>query len=125
MPSGAPDPARGNPERLGYDQSSSYAAAAAAAKSVSPAPKPLPTPEPAWREQKREQKKEAELFAYMQGEKASPSGWSGSGISFAKRAIVPAVVLAAIAIAAAPQAPWHPRLQGLWRTWERGACMPG
>ena len=111
----APDPARGNPELLGYDQSSSYAAAPAAAKNASAAPKPLPIPEPALREQKREQKKEAELFAYIQGEKASPSNSSGSGISFAKRAIVPAVVLAAIAIAAAPQAPWHPRLQGFWR----------
>ena len=111
----APDPARGNPELLGYDQSSSYAAAPAAAKSASPAPRPLPKAEPALRDQKREQKKEAELFAYIQGEKGSPSNSSGSGFTFAKRAIVPAVVLAAIAIAAAPQAPWHPRLQGLWR----------
>lgn len=111
----APDPARGNPELLGYDQSSSYAAAPAAAKRAAPAPQALPTPEPALREQKREQKKEAELFAYMQGEKARPSNSSGSGFTFARRAIVPAVVLAAIAIAAAPQAPWHPRLQGLWR----------
>jgi protein TonB len=68
------------------------------------------------REQKREQKKEAELFAYIQGEKARSSDSSGPGFTFAKRAIVPAVALAAIAIVAAPQAPWHPRLQGLWRS---------
>ena len=114
---GAADPARGNPELLAYEQSSSYAGAPASAKSSEPSgPRPLPKPEPALREQKREQKKEAELFAYIQGEKASPSNSSGSGISFAKRAIVPAVVLAAIAIAAAPQAPWHPRLQGWLRS---------
>ena len=115
VPPAAPDPARGNPELLGYEQSSSYAAAPAAAKSASPAPKPPPTPEPALHAQKREQKNEADLFAYMQGDKGSPTNSSGSGLTFAKRAIVPAVVLAAIAIAAAPQAPWHPRLQGLWR----------
>lgn len=115
VPAAAPDPARGNPELLGYDQSSSYAAAPAPTKSEPPTPKPLPKPEPTLHEQKREQKKEAELFAYMQGEKARSSDSPGAGFTFAKRAIVPAVVLAAIAIAAAPQAPWHPRLQGLWR----------
>lgn len=113
VPGGATDQARGNPELLGYEQSSSYAGTPAAAKSTErPTPRPLPKPEPLL----REQKKEAELFAYIQGEKASPSNLSGSGISFAKRAIVPAMVLAAIAIAAAPQAPWHPRLQGLLRS---------
>ncbi|HEX6820577.1 MAG TPA: TonB family protein [Candidatus Sulfotelmatobacter sp.] len=110
VPSATPDAARGNPELLGYDQSSSYAAPAAA-KSPSPAPKPLPTPEHGL----RERKKEAELFAYMQGDQGSPSNSAGLGFTFAKRAIVPAMVLAAIAVAAAPQAPWHPRLQGLWR----------
>jgi periplasmic protein TonB len=116
MPVGPADSARGNPELIGFEQSSSHAAAPAPAKSSEPPPsRPVPKPEPLLREQKREQKKEAELFAYIQGEKASPSNSSGSGISFAKRAIVPAVVLAAIAIVAAPQAPWHPRLQGLWR----------
>jgi TonB family protein len=110
------DPARGNPELIGFEQSSSYAAGPAATRSIEPpTPRPLPKPEPVLREQKREEKKEAELFAYMQGEKGSPSNSSGSGFTFARRAIVPAVVLAAIAIAAAPQAPWHPRLQGLWR----------
>src|SRR5207302_1750063 len=110
------DPARGNPELIGFEQSSSYSAAPAATRSIEPpTPRPLPKPEPVLREQKREEKKEAELFAYMQGEKGSPSNSSGPGFTFARRAIVPAVVLAAIAIAAAPQAPWHPRLQGLWR----------
>src|SRR5256714_1025947 len=116
MPAGPADSARGNPELIGFEQSSSYAAAPAPAKSSEPPPsRPVPKPEPLLRDHKREQKKEAELFAYIQGEKASPSNSSGSGISFAKRAIVPAVVLAAIAILAAPQAPWHPHLQGLWR----------
>jgi TonB family protein len=113
VPAAPTDPVRGNPELIGFEQSSSYAAAAAPTRSMEPpAPRRLPKPEPALRERKREEKKEAELFAYMQGEKAGPSNFP----TFAKRAIVPAVVLAAIAIAAAPQAPWHPRLQGLWRS---------
>ena len=107
MPAAPADSPRGNPELIGFEQSSSYAAAPAPAKSEPPPSRPVPKPEPLLREQKREQKKEAELFAYIQGEKASPPNSSGSGISFAKRAIVPAVVLAAIAILAAPQAPWH------------------
>jgi len=116
VPAASEDSARGNPELLGFEQSSSFAATPAEAKSAPPGPKPLLTPEPALREQKREQKKEAELFAYMQGEKPRSSESSGSGLSFAKRAIIPAMVLAAIAIGAAPQAPWHPRLQQVWRS---------
>lgn len=116
IPSGPPNPVRGNPELLGYEQTSSYAAAPVPPKrSELPTLRPLPKPDPALHEQKREQKKEAELFAYIQGEKRQTSEISGSGFSLAKRAIVPAVVLAAIAIVAAPQAPWHGRLQGLWR----------
>ena len=85
MPAGLADSARGNPELIGFEQSSSYAAAPAPAKSSEPPPSRLvPKPEPLL----REQRKEAELFAYIQGEKASPSNSSGSVISFAKRAIV-------------------------------------
>src|SRR5205823_3938581 len=65
MPAGPADSARGNPELIGFEQSSSYAAAPAPAKSSEPPPsRPVPKPEPLLREQKREQKKEAELFAY-------------------------------------------------------------
>lgn len=64
-----------------------------------------------------EEKKEAELFAYIQGEKpgSSQAQPTTSRFQFARRGIIPALILAAIAIVAAPQAPWHPWLQGSWK----------
>jgi TonB family protein len=51
----------------------------------------------------------------MQGEKQHRSEQpASSGVLFGKRAIIPALVLAGIAVIAAPQAPWHARLQGFW-----------
>lgn len=60
----------------------------------------------------RDQRKEAELFAYIQGDKPR----SSHTFQFPKRALVPALFLAAIAIVAAPQAPWHTGLQGSFRS---------
>jgi TonB family protein len=135
-------PSSGKPELLGYDQPSTYSAAPskseedAAQNSVSqpkrtlqrlperaPEPKIEPRPEPR-PEPKHEQKKEAELFAYMAGESSESSDESSRLPSWFKRPIIAALVLAACAIAAAPQAPWHPQLRSAWtheqaslRTW--------
>ena len=111
----APAPARGNPELLGYEQASSYSAPPPPvapprfeAGPLNPAPKPD-------RPSVREQKNEAELFAYIQGDAdRSSEQASSSGFRLGKRAIIGALLLAACAITAAPQAPWHPRLQRLW-----------
>jgi len=111
----APAPARGNPELLGYEQASSYSAppppVALPTFEASPL-KPPPQPD---RPTVNEQKKEAELFAYIQGDgDRSREEGSSSGFRLGKRAIMGALVLAGCAIVAAPQAPWHPKLQRLW-----------
>lgn len=62
---------------------------------------------------KDDRKKEAELFAYMAGEKSDSEEVSPPR-SRMKGAIIGALVLAGCAILAAPQAPWHPRLHGIW-----------
>jgi protein TonB len=60
-----------------------------------------------------ERKKEAELFAYMAGEKGS-SEEVPRPKSRLKGAIVGALVLAGCAILAAPQAPWHANIRTVW-----------
>ncbi len=60
-----------------------------------------------------ERKKEAELFAYMAGEKNGLDEVPRPK-SRLKGAIVGALVLAGCAILAAPQAPWHSKMRGVW-----------
>lgn len=111
-----PPQPRGNPELLGYDQTPSQVATPVKTPVETSIPARKPNP-PALdlpkSTKKEEQRKEAELFAYMDGE-SSETG-SPSRFHIGKRAIVGALVLAAIAITAAPQAPWHPHLRTLWR----------
>ena len=98
-----PAPPTGKPELLGYDQTPS--------KPAQPAPEPPRSPE-------HEQKKEAELFAYIEG--ARPDEESPRrGFRLGKGAIVTAFLLAAIAVTAAPQAPWHPQMRVLWSRGQR------
>jgi TonB family protein len=137
--SAAPAPAK--PELLGYDQTPSFSSAPpanfptrfgstmAAPATVAPAtsddsegaavlengtPNENPPTIPVIHsEQNHEQKKEAELFAYI----TSGSGESGKTDRprFRLRgAIVGALVLASLAILAAPQAPWHSSVQTAW-----------
>jgi TonB family protein len=123
--------ASAKPELLGYDQPSTYSpshspSSVDAASKSAPEPKrlqrlpdrapeskietkPEPRPEP-----KHEQKKEAELFAYMAGQSSESSAETPHSPSRLKRPIIAALVLAACAIAAAPQAPWHSRLRSAW-----------
>jgi len=103
---GAPPPPplqESKPELQGYDQAHS--------PSRQVEPDNAARPEQAERSA-HERKREAELFAYIDGENAS-SG-QRSGFRLGKSAIVAALLLAGCAIAAAPQAPWHPKLQALW-----------
>ena len=105
-----PAPRTSNPELLGFDQtpsSSGAAAAPAMARSADPATQTE-------REQQREQKNEAALFSYMAGESSDSEQAPKPRFHLGKGPIIGALLLASIAIVAAPQAPWHPKLQGLW-----------
>ena len=113
-----PPAPRGNPELLGYDQIPAQPVKRVA-DPVSPAPKPAP-PElskPLKPTKKEEQKNEAELFAYIdEGRAKQPSP---SRFHLGKGAIFGALLLASVAIAATPQAPWHPQLRTLWHSGQK------
>src|SRR4051812_4124404 len=94
-------PENSKPELLGYDQSPSPSVAPEAS-----APQP-PAPPQSRESAAQEQKEEAKLFSYISGEDAEPAERSPSGFRIGKGAIIAALLLAACAIAAAPQAPWH------------------
>jgi protein TonB len=104
-----PAPQSSKPELLGFDQTPSSSAAAAPAMARSP-----DTATQTEQEQRREQKTEAALFSYMAGETADSEQSSKPRFRLGKGPIIAALVLAAVAIVAAPQAPWHPKLQGVW-----------
>jgi protein TonB len=117
----APSPS-GDGDLLGYAQMTSTAAKAAPSKSIDAATGYAPerkrdhkdVRESAKEERKNdERKKEAELFAYMAGEKGS-SEEVPRPKSRLKGAIIGALVLAGCAILAAPQAPWHSKMRGIW-----------
>ena len=120
IPMPAPPPqSPAKTELLGFE-TSSYSPPPGAnsddsAPGSSPEAKPLPQPA---REQKHEKKKEAELFAYMAGESNESEQAPQSGFRF-KGAIIAALVLAACAIVAAPQAPWHPKMRVAWAGGQR------
>ena len=106
-------PAQAKPELIGFDQmpSPSQASPGSWGKSADAAPES--TPQPA---ETQEQQAEAELFAHIEGaDQESQASEGGSPrSSLGKRAIIAAVVLACCAIAAAPQAPWHPKVKDAW-----------
>jgi len=116
----APAPAPAKAELLGYDQNTSAAETSDAPAKWAPGGVSAASttkarggfePAPALSEGKkdRENKTEAELFAYISGvggdseqQEAKPPSRLG------RRAVFAALVLAAATIVAAPQAPWHP-----------------
>ena len=103
-PAPAPVPAPSSkPELLGFDQTPAYSAPPKEAEHREEARRPEPAQPSA-----QERKKEAELFAYIDGGAGEPK--KGTRFGLGKGAIVAATVLAACAIIAAPQAPWHSRL---------------
>src|SRR3954465_1352332 len=103
-PAAAPLPVpKDRPELLGYDQ---------------PAVVPKQTPPQPPPSAESEQKSEAELFAYIEGNRPGDET-PRSGFRIGKGAIFTAFLLASIAVAAAPQAPWHPQMRTLWSRGQR------
>jgi len=115
-PPAAP-PAPAKPELLGFDQSMAYSdplpEESEPAEEPVKAPAPAPRPLPSRQEAEHEQKAEAKLFAYIadgeQPEEAKPQRTFRLG-----KPIMIALTLAACAVVAAPQAPWHPQVRTLW-----------
>jgi protein TonB len=134
----APPPPPAKPELLGFDQAPSYLSnhpdihadshsdkhsnnysdnqpasvsedtAWAPTSSTSAPVTSRPNPE-------REQKAEAKLFAYIAGEQEAESEEKPrSRFRLGRGPIIAASLLAGCAIAATPQAPWHPQLLALW-----------
>jgi protein TonB len=140
----APAPAPAKPDLIGFDQTPSYSEPAEAdtveAGSLRPAParasglpkslpRGLPKNEPRGEQETdehgehKEQKREAELFAYIDGAKADgvdePAGEPQPGFRLGRGAIGWALALAACAVVAAPQAPWHPQVRAAWARGQR------
>ena len=105
----APPAESQKPELLAYDQTSASSGAAALER---------PSPVGVLQEPKvPENKQEPPLFSYITREsdedKQETAERAQPRFRIGKRAIIAALVLAACAIMAAPQAPWHARLAGL------------
>lgn len=104
-PSQPPPPkANAGPELLTFDQIHVGSTSEDEAKAGHPTPKQTSA---------QEQRKEAQLFAYIYGERDDSRESAPRRPDLGKRAIIAASVLAACAIVAAPQAPWHPKLRGI------------
>ncbi len=109
----APPAAAAKPELIGFEQTPAPSPVHADDPARESTPDVQPDPH-AVQEQKHEQKKEAELFAYISGENRESEVASGPRFRLGKGAIIGALVLASCAIAGAPQAPWHPKMKVLW-----------
>ena len=96
------------PELLGFEQGSSVSSAAPAG--ISDENPFLAKPK---QPTVSDQKNEAELFAYID-EGVQSRSICAVRLSLGKGAIIGALLLASCAIAAAPQAPWHPKAKLLW-----------
>ncbi len=113
----APGPAQSaaaKPELLGFEQTPSLSPAPSTSHNAGRSTPPVERPDrPVAHNEKHAQKKEAELFAYMDGQGSDSEG-APRPPSRLKRAVIFALALAACAIVAAPQAPWHPRMRVAW-----------
>src|ERR1700756_1187520 len=107
-----PPPASEKPALLGYDQPFS-AREAGSGESGLPKRSQAAELEHAAAHEKHEKKEEAQLFSYITGENQETAEHKESRFRIPKGAIIFALVLAAGAIVAAPQAPWHGKLAGL------------
>jgi TonB family protein len=101
-------PAPEKPELIGYDQTPSHSHT----PTVTPLAEPATVRESSPEQQAREQRTEAQLFAYITGAYEESDDQRRSWLG--KKVVVGALVLAAGAIVAAPQAPWHSTLRSLW-----------
>ena len=107
-----PRPASEKPELLGYDQPSSARETGSGESELAKRSEAAELERSAAQE-KQEKKEEAQLFSYIAGEHQEKSGQSESRFRIPKSAMIFALLLAACAIVAAPQAPWHGKLAGL------------
>lgn len=104
----APAPSNTKPELLGWEQaSSSNAEKPTFGNTLADQLKPQ-------KSMVQEQQKEAELFAYIDGNGQNLEEPSQRRLRLGKGPIIGALLLAALAIAAAPQAPWHSRIRTVW-----------
>ncbi len=121
-PPSPPPSAPAKPELIGFDQTP-YSETAAAANDGADETNPPAAPrrasrQPAPDHDEQEQKAEAKLFAYIEGEGGEPEEAPKRSFSF-KGPIIIALMLAACAIVAAPQAPWHPAVRALFGQGQR------
>jgi protein TonB len=113
-----------NAELLGYDQMPAPASPSGQPKSDDSVAGFVPQAKPKQNgiqesrkiqeSKKEERNQEAELFAYIAGETVNSAEVSTPKSRLGKGAIVAALVLAGCAILAAPQAPWHSKIRGVW-----------
>jgi protein TonB len=98
-------PSEAKPELLGYDQASS---------SPAPAQPQRTAAQPPSGSAGHAESSEPKIFSSYREESSEPPDETSSRFRLGKGAIIAAVVLAALAVAAAPQAPWHAQVAGLW-----------
>jgi len=106
------------PELLGFELAPARPVPSPSSKQEEAVRHPAPQPSPQQtapqdRNKEDRKKKEAELFSYMEHGTPGPGDASRPGSRIGKKAIIGALGLAALAIAAAPQAPWHPKVREL------------
>jgi len=110
-PAQTPPPAApAKPELLGYEQTPVFSAKEPT-KSADSIRQPAPT---SAAHVEQEQKAEAELFSYIAGERDESEKHERPRAGLGKGAIITALLLAACAVLAAPQAPWHPKVRAAW-----------
>lgn len=119
-----PTPAK--PELLAFDQTPSYsehnsdqqASLVSDDASWAPTPAAVSEPKKPRLQAQQEQKAEDKLFAYISGEREAkevkPEQKPRPHFRLGGGSIIAASLLAACAIAATPQAPWHPQMRALW-----------
>jgi len=96
------------PELLAFDQTPAFSETEPPKSSDSVRQPPPPSAPQA------EQKAEAELFSYMAGERDEQDKNDRPRARLGKGPIMAALALAACAVVAAPQAPWHPKVRTMW-----------
>lgn len=121
MTAAAAAPASAKPELIGFDQTPAYAEPAAPTTLEAASLRAASTRagqkdgglnnEP---DGEHEQKNEAVLFAYINGENQEPAPAARPGFRLGMGAIAWALALATCAVVAAPQAPWHPQVLAAW-----------